>query len=187
MLGFSDAATSGVAVAVALGAAVGQLAGGASGDALSRRWPNAARPFSNQLSLALTVPLIFLILKARHAHGEHECAATHAVGGLCCVRWWFYMARPSANRHPAGPLGSKTCVAHSWCPKIFVAGYMRDSYMLGCAASRLSDELASGLAARMLMWRACSCRACLPPPRMRRASPARRTNGRGRMGWSCSA
>ena len=75
MLGFSDGATSGVAVAVALGAAVGQLAGGASGDGLARRWPNAARPFANQLSLALTVPLIFLILKARGApslHGVQE-------------------------------------------------------------------------------------------------------------------
>ena len=87
MLGFSDVATSGVAVAVALGAAVGQLAGGASGDALARRWPNAARPFANQLSLALTVPLIFLILKARRAplsHGKHK--PTKCMG-VCCVRW----------------------------------------------------------------------------------------------------
>ena len=75
MLGFSDAATSGVAVAVALGAALGQLAGGASGDVLARRWRNAARPCANQLSLALTVPLIFLILKARGGpslHGVQE-------------------------------------------------------------------------------------------------------------------
>lgn len=87
---------------MALGAAVGQLAGGASGDALSRRWPNAARPFSNQLSLALTVPLIFLILKARAApssHGEHAptlcvgyavCnskARAHTMRGVCCVQW----------------------------------------------------------------------------------------------------
>ncbi len=64
MLGFSDAATSGVTIGVSIGLALGQLAGGASGDALARRFPNAARPFANQLSLALTVPLIYLTLKA---------------------------------------------------------------------------------------------------------------------------
>ncbi|KAK9843442.1 hypothetical protein WJX81_002901 [Elliptochloris bilobata] len=71
MLGFSDGTASGIAIGVTLGAALGQLAGGATGDALSRRWPNAARPFSNQLSLALTVPLIFLVLKGMPASSAH--------------------------------------------------------------------------------------------------------------------
>ena len=65
MLGFSDGAATGVTVGMTAGAALGNFVGGASGDALARRFPNAARPFTNQLSLALTAPLIFLALKAR--------------------------------------------------------------------------------------------------------------------------
>lgn len=75
MLGFSDRAATGVTVGVTAGAALGNLVGGASGDALARRFPNAARPFTNQLSLALTAPLIFLVLKARSTlnMGSTEC------------------------------------------------------------------------------------------------------------------
>lgn len=47
-LGFSDAATSGIVLAAGFGGAVGLILGGISGDVMARRWPNIARPLSNQ-------------------------------------------------------------------------------------------------------------------------------------------
>ena len=48
-LGFSDAATSGIVLAAGFGGAVGLILGGISGDVMARRWPNIARPLSNQV------------------------------------------------------------------------------------------------------------------------------------------
>ncbi|KAK9842001.1 hypothetical protein WJX81_003541 [Elliptochloris bilobata] len=62
-LGFSPAATASMAVASTVGSALGFIAGGAVGDWTSRRWPNVSRPLANQVCLALTIPLVVLVLK----------------------------------------------------------------------------------------------------------------------------
>ena len=47
-----------------LGAALGFLIGGGLSDCLAWRFPNAARPFINQLSAAMTLPLTVVLYKA---------------------------------------------------------------------------------------------------------------------------
>ena len=64
LLGFSDWATGTLSVCLTLGAALGFLTGGWLSDALAWRFPNAARPFINQLSAAMTLPLTIVLYKA---------------------------------------------------------------------------------------------------------------------------
>lgn len=64
LLGFSDWATGTLTVCTTLGAALGFLIGGWLSDMLAWRFPNAARPFINQLSAAMTLPLTVVLYKA---------------------------------------------------------------------------------------------------------------------------
>ena len=64
LLGFSDWATGTLAVCTTLGAALGFLIGGWLSDMLAWRFPNAARPFINQLSAAMALPLTVVLYKA---------------------------------------------------------------------------------------------------------------------------
>lgn len=64
LLGFSDLATATLSTCTTLGLAVGFFMGGALGDALSVRFPNASRPFINQLAMALAGPLAVSLYKA---------------------------------------------------------------------------------------------------------------------------
>ena len=71
LLGFSDWATGTLTVCTTLGAALGFLIGGGLSDFLAYRFPNAARPFINQLSAAMVLPLTIVLYKA--APGETAC------------------------------------------------------------------------------------------------------------------
>lgn len=64
LLGFSDWATGTLTVCTTLGAALGFLIGGALSDCLAWRFPDAARPFINQLSAAMALPLTVVLYKA---------------------------------------------------------------------------------------------------------------------------
>lgn len=64
LLGFSDLATATLSTCTTLGLAVGFFIGGAIGDALAVKFPNASRPFVNQLSMALAGPLAAVLYKA---------------------------------------------------------------------------------------------------------------------------
>ena len=72
LLGFSDWATGTLTVCTTLGAALGFLIGGGLSDFLAYRYPNAARPFINQLSAAMVLPLTVVLYKA--APGEFHLA-----------------------------------------------------------------------------------------------------------------
>ena len=71
LLGFSDWATGTLTVCTTLGAALGFLIGGGLSDFLAYRYPNAARPFINQLSAAMVLPLTVVLYKA--APGDTAC------------------------------------------------------------------------------------------------------------------
>lgn len=64
LLGFSDWATGTLTVCTTLGAALGFLIGGWLSDCMAWRFPNAARPFINQISAAMTLPLTVVLYKA---------------------------------------------------------------------------------------------------------------------------
>ncbi len=64
LLGFSDVATATMSTVMTIGVAAGFLMGGAAGDWLFLRWPNASRPFINQLSMAVAGPLAVVLFKA---------------------------------------------------------------------------------------------------------------------------
>ena len=64
LLGFSDVAVATISTCLTLGLAMGFLMGGAAGDWLAMRFPNAARPAINQLSLLLSLPLSAVLFKA---------------------------------------------------------------------------------------------------------------------------
>lgn len=87
-LGFSPASTASVAVASTCGSTLGFIIGGAVGDWTARRWPNVARPLANQISLALTIPLVFLVLK-----GMPQSAA-HATGWPGSADSWAWVGNP---------------------------------------------------------------------------------------------
>jgi hypothetical protein len=57
-------ATATLSTCTTLGLALGFLMGGAFGDALAVWFPNAARPFINQVSMALAGPLTVVLFKA---------------------------------------------------------------------------------------------------------------------------
>ena len=77
LLGFSDWATGTLTVCTTLGAALGFLIGGGLSDFLAYRYPNAARPFINQLSAAMVLPLTVVLYKA--APGETACHLAECV------------------------------------------------------------------------------------------------------------
>ena len=64
LLGFSAVATATMTTCTTVGVAVGFVMGGAAGDALAVRFPNASRPFINQLSMVLAGPLSVILFKA---------------------------------------------------------------------------------------------------------------------------
>lgn len=64
LLGFSPVATATLTLCFTLGLALGFLMGGWAADALAARWPYAARPFINQLSMATAGPLAVVFYKA---------------------------------------------------------------------------------------------------------------------------
>lgn len=63
LLGFSGWAVGLITTCTVLGAAVGFMFGGCLGDMLHARYPNAARPFINQLSMVLSAPLAIMLYK----------------------------------------------------------------------------------------------------------------------------
>ena len=63
LLGFSDVVTAAIGVCTSIGAAIGFLVGGGAGDYFSIRFPNAARPAINQISLVFAAPLYIAFLK----------------------------------------------------------------------------------------------------------------------------
>ena len=63
LLGFSDIVTGAIGTCTMVGAAIGFLVGGGAGDFLAIRYPNAARPAINQLSMVLAAPLYIAFLK----------------------------------------------------------------------------------------------------------------------------
>lgn len=69
ILGFSDIGAATLSTCTTAGLALGFLIGGAAGDWLSVRFPNAARPFINQLSLLLAGPFIAVLYKAMPGAG----------------------------------------------------------------------------------------------------------------------
>ncbi|CAL8463805.1 g3339 [Coccomyxa elongata] len=71
LLGFSDLATATLSTCTTLGLAVGFFIGGAVGDALAVKFPNASRPFVNQLSMALAGPLAAVLYKAMPGSSAH--------------------------------------------------------------------------------------------------------------------
>jgi len=64
LLGFSDVVTAAIGVCTSIGAAIGFLVGGGAGDFFAIRYPNAARPAINQISLVFAAPLYIIFLKA---------------------------------------------------------------------------------------------------------------------------
>ena len=64
LLGFSDVAVATISTCLTLGLALGFLMGGSAGDWLAMRFPNAARPAINQLSLLLSMPMSAVLYKA---------------------------------------------------------------------------------------------------------------------------
>ena len=63
LLGFSDIVTGAIGTCTMIGAAIGFLVGGGAGDFLAIRYPNAARPAINQLSMVFAAPLYIAFLK----------------------------------------------------------------------------------------------------------------------------
>lgn len=83
LLGFSDWATGTLTVCTTLGAALGFLTGGWLSDCLAFRYPNAARPFINQLSAAMTLPLTIVLYKAAPGDGP-SCQGGPPAWGVPC-------------------------------------------------------------------------------------------------------
>lgn len=63
LLGFSDLVTGAIGICTSVGAAIGFLVGGGAGDFFAIRYPNAARPAINQISMVLAAPLYIAFLK----------------------------------------------------------------------------------------------------------------------------
>ncbi|CAL5221084.1 g3211 [Coccomyxa viridis] len=95
LLGFSGWAVGLITTCTVVGAAVGFIIGGCLGDMLHARYPNAARPFANQLSMVLSTPLAIMLYKgmpgAAHATGvpgsmdrflPSYCAVCFGIGTL---------------------------------------------------------------------------------------------------------
>ncbi|KAK9843533.1 hypothetical protein WJX81_007741 [Elliptochloris bilobata] len=85
-LGFSDAGTSAIVLACGFGGAVGLILGGISGDLLARRFPIAARPLSNQISIALVMPLIYVGYKVMPGCSKY---ATGVSGTMDYLLWKY--------------------------------------------------------------------------------------------------
>jgi hypothetical protein len=80
LLGFSAVATATMTTCTTVGVAVGFVMGGAAGDALAVRFPNASRPFINQLSMALAGPLSVVLFKAMPGAALRVCRALSPLG-----------------------------------------------------------------------------------------------------------
>ena len=73
--------TGAIGTCTMVGAAIGFLVGGGAGDFLAIRYPNAARPAINQLSMVFAAPLYIAFLKGLPGGSP----AAHA-GGLQLLR-----------------------------------------------------------------------------------------------------
>ena len=73
LLGFSGWAVGLITTCTVLGAAVGFIIGGCLGDMLHARYPNAARPFINQLSMVLSAPLAIMLYKGMPGVRRFPC------------------------------------------------------------------------------------------------------------------
>ncbi len=73
LLGFSGWAVGLITTCTVVGAAVGFIIGGCLGDMLHARYPNAARPFANQLSMVLSTPLAIMLYKGMPGVQYSEC------------------------------------------------------------------------------------------------------------------
>ena len=103
LLGFSDWATGTLSVCLTLGAALGFLTGGWLSDMLAYRFPNAARPFINQLSAAMVLPLTIVLYKA--APGETachlaECIWPEKLSMRLAFKHWALLCEQSAQGMP---------------------------------------------------------------------------------------
>jgi len=78
LLGFSGWAVGLISTCVVLGAAIGFIVGGCLGDMMHLRYPNAARPFINQLSMLLSAPLAIMLYK-----GMPGAPRSHWRPGIC--------------------------------------------------------------------------------------------------------
>ena len=62
-IGFSDSDTAALSVFFSLGYAVGIVTGGFFGDTVAKRFSHYGRPFVNQVSIAVTAPLVAVYFK----------------------------------------------------------------------------------------------------------------------------
>jgi hypothetical protein len=100
-LGFSDGATSVItSVWSTIGAQVGLVLGGVSGDLLARRFPIAARPATNQVSIALVMPLVYVGYKVMPGCARY---ATGVAGTMDYLTWRYSL------------LNFVTGALQSWC------------------------------------------------------------------------
>ena len=104
LLGFSGSAVGLISAFLVLGAAAGFISGGALGDVLHMRSPNAARVLVNQLSLVVTVPITFALFKGMpgvqwpfssgvSAPGPCDIGV-HSAGACSLIRLGFMMHCP---------------------------------------------------------------------------------------------
>lgn len=114
LLGFSDWATGTLSVCLTLGAALGFLTGGWLSDALAWRFPNAARPFINQLSAAMTLPLTIVLYKAMP--GRLTLVTARLVKGL--DRHWHLVLLIMAHSQGCAPHHPLVQRCHDPAPQI---------------------------------------------------------------------
>ena len=112
LLGFSDVVTGAIGVCTSVGAAVGFLVGGGAGDYFSIRFPNAARPAINQLSMVFSTPLYVAFLK-----GLPGLAESHSLP-LAFLVWQHlnhacHDERPDGQGRFSASLAKHTCSLHA--------------------------------------------------------------------------
>ncbi len=90
LLGFADVVTGAIGVCTSVGAAVGFLVGGGAGDYFSIRYPNAARPAINQLSMLFAAPLYAAFLK-----GLPGLAGSRSISLSVRHSFWFIASAAS--------------------------------------------------------------------------------------------
>lgn len=78
LLGFSGWAVGLITTCTVVGAAVGFIIGGSLGDLLHTRYPNAARPLINQVSMVLSTPLAIMLYKGMPGARDLRLHAYHA-------------------------------------------------------------------------------------------------------------
>ncbi|KAL3153038.1 hypothetical protein ABBQ38_012062 [Trebouxia sp. C0009 RCD-2024] len=93
LLGFTDYSASVLMALFAGGCAIGSAVGGYLGDVLSKRWPNAGRIMTAQLSVLLSLPLSCILLKGLPTHDVGHRTAMRSLYALVmflfglCISW----------------------------------------------------------------------------------------------------